>query len=85
MLPVVRLEDDEVLQDLVLSVFHATTHTFSGTGAAKVVENHTGRAFIKHHSVPTMPPIQLDIAPPVPSGTTPAQNLDLQLRASGGH
>ena len=39
------LEDDEVLQDLSLSVFHATTHTFSGTTAAKIVENHTGRAF----------------------------------------
>lgn len=43
------LEEDESLQDLVLSVYHATTHTFSGTGAVKIVENHTGRAFIKHH------------------------------------
>ena len=46
------LEDDEVLQDLSLSVFHAATHTFSGTTAAKIVENHTGRAFIKHHVIP---------------------------------
>jgi len=41
-----RLEDDCAFQDAVLSVFHATTHTFSGTTAAKIVENHTGRAFI---------------------------------------
>ena len=47
-LAVSRLEDDQVLQDLALSVFHATTHTFSSTPAAKIVENHTGRAFIKH-------------------------------------
>lgn len=44
------LENDEVLQDLSLSVFHATTHAFSGTATAKIVENHTGRAFIKHHA-----------------------------------
>ena len=43
------LEEDESLQDLVLSVYHATTHTFSGTGVVKIVENHAGRAFIKHH------------------------------------
>lgn len=44
------LERDDRLQDLVLSVYHATTHTFSGTGAVKIVENHTGRAFIKNHT-----------------------------------
>ena len=45
------LETDEKLQDLSLSVFHATTHTFTGTPAVKIVENHTGRAFVKHHVV----------------------------------
>ncbi len=37
-LNVFRLEDDEEMQDLALSVFHATTHTFSGSGATKIVE-----------------------------------------------
>ena len=46
---IVRLADDQRLQDLSLSVFHATTHTFTGTPAVKIVENHTGRAFIKQH------------------------------------
>ena len=46
-LAVERLENDEKLQDLSLSVFHATTHTFSGTSAVKIVENHIGRAFIQ--------------------------------------
>lgn len=41
------LEDDQKFQDLVLSVFHSTTHTFSGTSAVKIVENHLGKAFIK--------------------------------------
>ncbi|MDE2889388.1 MAG: serine protease [Gemmatimonadota bacterium] len=48
-LNVSSLEDDDLLQDLSLSVFHATTHTFTGTPAVKIVENHTGRAFIKQH------------------------------------
>lgn len=52
-LKVTHLEDDEMLQDLSLSVFHAVVHTFAGTPAVKIVENHTGRAFIKH--IPLMP------------------------------
>ena len=45
-LKVFRLENDQKLQDLVLSVFHATTHTFGGARAARIIENHEGRAFI---------------------------------------
>ena len=44
-----RLELDPKLQDLSLSVFHATTHTFSNTPVVKIVENHAGRAFIKSY------------------------------------
>ena len=51
-LSIVRLEKDEKLQDLSLSVFHAVTHTFTGASAVKIVENHTGRAFIKHFALP---------------------------------
>ncbi len=42
-----ELENDQKLQDLVLSVFHATTITFDKTPAVKIIENHEGRAFIK--------------------------------------
>lgn len=35
------------MQDIFLSVFHATTHTFNGTAAVKIIENHLGKAFIK--------------------------------------
>lgn len=54
-LSVFRLEEDQELQDLVLSVFHATTHTFAGTPAVKIVENHIGRAFIKQQFNPPPP------------------------------
>jgi len=46
-LAVEELEDDQEFQDLVLSVFHATTITFDKTSAVKIIENHEGRAFIK--------------------------------------
>lgn len=44
------LEADQSLQDLVLSVFHATSHTFGATPAVKIIENHLGKAFIKHQT-----------------------------------
>lgn len=43
---VTHLEDDQDLQDAVLSVFHATMHTWA-TGASKIIENHMGRAFVQ--------------------------------------
>ena len=46
-----HLEDDQELQDLVLSVFHASTHSFSGTTAVKIIENHLGKAFINLRAV----------------------------------
>ena len=54
-LNIVRLEDDPTLQDLALSVFHATAHTFAATPAVKIVENHVGRAYIKQYRTPQAP------------------------------
>ena len=68
-----RMEDDEVFQDLALSVFHATTHRFTGTSAVKIVESHTGRAFIKQHVVQPVPSFQLGVVPGVPAGVGPEQ------------
>ena len=45
-----KLEDDHKLQDLILSVFHATTHAFVHANTIKIIENHQGRAFIKNVS-----------------------------------
>lgn len=43
------LEDDDDLQDAVLSVHHATMHTFASTSALKIIENHHGRAWVRMH------------------------------------
>ncbi len=69
-LRVTELEDDPDLQDLSLSVFHATTHTFSLTPIVKIVESHTGHAFIQHYRPPPSPQqaiqVDLGIAPDQP-------------------
>jgi len=46
-LKIIYLEKDQVLQDLVLSVFHATTITFDQTTAVKIIENNNGKAFVR--------------------------------------
>jgi hypothetical protein len=38
-----RLEEDQKLQDLVLSTYHATTLTFDTTPCFKMIENHLGK------------------------------------------
>lgn len=57
-LVVESLEADQKLQDAVLSVHHACIHTLGSTAAFKIIENHTGRAFmqIAHHVVMQAPP-----------------------------
>jgi len=42
-LDVIPLEDDQELQEKVLSVFHAITVTFEVTDCMKFIENHNGR------------------------------------------
>ncbi len=49
-LVVSKLEDDQRLQDLVLSVHHAVRHTFNDTGTIKLIENHSGRAYLTMRS-----------------------------------
>ncbi len=59
------LEDDDQLQDLVLSVFHATNHAFVGTPAVKIIENHAGHAYIK----------QITVTPQMQQGMQPRASL----------
>jgi hypothetical protein len=40
------LEEDQTLQDAVLSVHHACILTLASTGALKITENHKGVASI---------------------------------------
>ncbi|HNS19900.1 MAG TPA: hypothetical protein PKH24_05345 [Sedimentisphaerales bacterium] len=63
------LEQDQRIQDVVLSVFHATTHTFTGTAAVKIIENHLGKAFIKQSRqvvLPVSPQLPQDILKALP-------------------
>ncbi len=64
-LKIQSLEDDQIFQDLVLSVFHATTHTFGATAASKIIENHLGNAFIKSSRQIVIPTTKMPI-PAIP-------------------
>jgi ATP-dependent protease ClpP protease subunit len=46
-LKVIDLEEDQELQEKVLSVHHACIHTLSSTGAFKIIENQNQVAFIQ--------------------------------------
>jgi hypothetical protein len=65
---VLDLEKDQNLQDLVLSVHHATLITFQGI-AAKIVENHMGRAFVELQQAVQVP--LPGVAPPPPQTPSP--------------
>ncbi|MEM3064477.1 MAG: serine protease [Candidatus Nitrosotenuis sp.] len=80
-LEVEDLEKDQELQDLVLSVYHATTHTFGGTSAVKIIENHLGKAYVSQSQQISiqLPPIITQEQPPtkpspLPEGTTPPES-----------
>lgn len=55
-MPYTPLEKDPVLQDLALSVFHATAITFDQTHSVKVIENSDGIAYLKFHRTGPFPP-----------------------------
>ena len=46
-LKIIDLENDQQLQDAVLSLHHACILTFEQTPAVKIIENHKGKAHIK--------------------------------------
>jgi hypothetical protein len=80
---VVSLEDDDRLQDAVLTVHHACVNTLSQTPAVKVIENQNSVSFIVGVQMQTMPlPMPMPGAPdravppviptpPNPQGETP--------------
>ncbi len=41
------MEDDDKFQDLVMSVYHATTHTLGGTNTVKIIECNAGRGYYR--------------------------------------
>ena len=70
-LKIVNLEEDQEVQDLVLSVFHATMMTLTVTAAVKIIENHLGKAFIQQAQMITLSnPIQVPAQPQNPVAPT---------------
>jgi hypothetical protein len=59
------LEQDQVEQDLFLSIHHATAHTFNNSGAVKIIENNLGKAYVR-----TMALVQI-MQPPMPQPAQP--------------
>ncbi len=49
---VVRLEDDQPLQEAVLSIHHACIQTLSATDACKIIENHNGLGYVDTFALP---------------------------------
>lgn len=46
-LKIVDLEEDEKLQDAVLSIHHCYMHTFSNSNAVKIIESNTGATTVR--------------------------------------
>ena len=42
------MEDDNTLQDAILSVHHSFMITMTGTDVSKIIENQNGKAFVSH-------------------------------------
>ena len=65
-LRVERLEADDKLQDLVLTLHHCYMHTLANTAAFKITENHLGRAIVRQGQVQMMQ-LPLSLAPGGPA------------------
>jgi hypothetical protein len=84
-----RLEADDALQDAVLSIYHATDHTFGGP-ARKIVENHIGRRWVRIEQIvqigPAQPPAGQSPKQPTPPAPRPAgPNRADRRRQKRGH
>ncbi len=61
-LKIIALEDNQDLQEKVLSVFHAATVTFETTQCVKMVENHEGRGVFNQLNF-SPPPMLMGLPP----------------------
>ncbi len=50
-LKIYSLEEDQELQDLVLTVHHAYMHTLANSPAIKIIENHEGNSIIQNIAI----------------------------------
>jgi hypothetical protein len=68
-----RLEDDQSIQDAVLSVYHAVSLTFQFSTVAKLIENHMGKLYLLQTALPRPPQPQAMAVqlPTPPTGLPP--------------
>ena len=50
-LNIIDLENDQALQDAVLTTHHMYFHTFSHTNSVKIIENHLGIAYVENQAI----------------------------------
>ncbi len=55
-LSIIDMEDDNDLQDLILTAHHAFMHTFTNSASVKIVENHLGVAYIEQLQIQVQTP-----------------------------
>jgi len=65
------LGNDKELNDLVLSVFYATSITFDNSPAVKIVESHLGRAYMRLLATRRPPPQQAGRPAAAPAAPSP--------------
>ena len=81
---VIDLEDDDDLQDAVLSVHHATMHTFSGAPVSKIIENHLGRSWVRLQGTFRVPAVAAPLSPlPPDQSVTKPNRAERRRRATG--
>jgi len=61
-LKVEMLEDDEKLQDLLLTVHHCYMHALSNSSAIKFIENQTGNALVKQVPIQQQPNVRIGVS-----------------------
>lgn len=64
-LKVILVEDDQDLQDLVLTVHHCYMHSLMNTQSFKIIENHLGAAFVRQQRVV---PVAMQVPSPLGAG-----------------
>jgi len=57
-LTIEKMEENQKLQDAILSVHHAMMITMTETPAYKIIENHNGKAFVQRAAYAQGPPMQ---------------------------
>ena len=54
-LKVSQVEDDQELQDLIVTVHHCFMHALMNTSSFKLIENHLGAALVKQQGAVKVP------------------------------